>query len=182
MTKYLFLFLLPVLNSSDIITNDCRIVKCDSVCVENINHELIGEWAYTYSIYNDSCFLVSELIELPALLAFQNADTAEMKLKFPKLVSFGRSKYLFGLVSYLKRNDQIIRTYPISESSIKKKCFRFLQVTHFAEVNGIGKVYDYYIKSINGDTLVVSDAFGYTVGGKNMFNMNHIYIKKGNRN
>ena len=158
--------------------NSCQTNDFDTLDWENISTRLLGDWVYSYSYYEDSCFYLSELKVLSKSYSFKIGDTSIIRSTLPKLFNFGYGKPLFGLESSHEAAPFGDKSYPIANSSLENaKKLNFLFITHYVG-NGPGKAYTYRLNSVSNDTLVISNRVYYNLGERKVAGVMHVYFKR----
>ena len=157
----------------------CKTDKVESLKLETINEDLLGDWDYEYSYYDDTCFVLDTLGDLSFHYQFKKKNKEEIKKESPKIYSFGEGKYLFGLISYHDSKPFGNMSYPISIMEKTYKSQTYIKVCHYTGYGSVlNKGYNYTIKSVYLDTLVLINERYYNINGLNKSGINHVYLKR----
>jgi hypothetical protein len=157
-------------------TTKCKTDTFEKVVPEQLPSKLIGKWIYSYSYYEDTCFSLPNLRDLSRTYTFKMEDTSMVKKNLPKFYAFAKKNVLFGLISYHEKapwgkasSRPLVSTYD--------KSIAVYQITHYVG-NGPGKTYNYFLESVNADTLVIRNPIYYHIGTKDVSTVRHVYSKQ----
>lgn len=152
---------------------ECKTTGYVELEFDNITKKILGNWVYSYSYFEDSCFYISNLGDLSNNYSFNLFDTNTIRFNLPKLYSFGTGKLLFGLVSFHEDKPFGKKTYPL----VNNYEINFLRITHYVG-NSLGKAYSYFLESIDSNNLVLYNERYYELNGKKKTGVRHVYLKQ----
>lgn len=159
-----------------IITFLLIIVFGQSFLLLDLKKNIIGEWEYQYSLFNNNKMVIKTENHCPVQrMTFRKCiDMKELKA-MPKIIKEQRKGNLFENISCetYNKDGRIDKYFPIANQTMSNNdtIYNVLNYGHRYKS-------EYNIEILVKDTIVIFDDKNYYVGGKKYTAIRHVYTRK----
>jgi hypothetical protein len=152
------------------------IILCQSFLLLDLKKNIIGEWEYRYSLFNNSKIVIKPENHCPVQrMTFRKCiDMKELKA-LPKIIKVQRKGNLLENISCetYNRDRRIDKYFPIANREMSNKDTIYNVLNY-----GYRYKSEYNIEILVKDTIVIFDDKNYYIGGKKYTAIRHVYTRK----